>query len=133
MLLLLNPEREIYLEQRPARGVWGGLWSFPQFDTHEELAGWCDQRILSGDAEVEVWPAVRHTFSHFHLDITPVYARLGGYHTTVMEDPGRLWYNTAGNEERGLAAPVEKLLQRLSEQQEQRDRHDTNRKLRKTG
>jgi A/G-specific adenine glycosylase len=71
--------------------------------------------------ETETWSVVRHTFSHFHLDITPVYARPDGYKATVMEDPGRLWYNRTGAEERGLAAPVEKLLQRLSEQQEQRD------------
>ena len=133
MLLLLNPEREIYLEQRPARGVWGGLWSFPQFDTHEELAGWCDQRVLTTEAEVEVWPAVRHTFSHFHLDITPVLAVAGETASTVMEDRGLLWYNPSGTGQRGLAAPVDLLLQRLTKYLQGREQHDTNGTLRKTG
>jgi A/G-specific adenine glycosylase len=80
-----------------------------------------------------VWPVVRHTFSHFHLDITPVFARAGAEQAMVMEAPDRLWYNTTGLEERGLAAPVEKLLQRLSVQQGLRDYDDTNSKLRNTG
>jgi A/G-specific adenine glycosylase len=133
MLMLCNDEGEVLLEQRPPAGIWGGLWSFPEFPAADGVTAGCRESLGIKMRETETWSVVRHTFSHFHLDITPVYARSGGYHTTVMEDPGRLWYNTAGNEERGLAAPVEKLLQRLSEQQEQRDRHDTNRKLRKTG
>jgi len=113
MLLLLNQEREIYLEQRPARGIWGGLWSFPQFDTHEELAGWCDQRILTRDAEVEIWPAVRHTFSHFHLDITPHCMQLQNPMLSVMEAGNGLWYNTRHPEALGFAAPVTRLLTQL--------------------
>ena len=118
MLMLCNDEGEVLLEQRPPAGVWGGLWSFPEFPAADGVTVGCCKSLGIKVRETETWPVVRHTFSHFHLDITPVYARPGEYQSTVMEDPGRLWYNTAGNEERGLAAPVEKLLQRLSEQQE---------------
>jgi len=133
MLMLCNGESEVLLEQRPPAGIWGGLWSFPEFPAADGVTAGCRESLGIKIGETETWPVVRHTFSHFHLDITPVYARLGEYQATVMEDPGRLWYNTAGNEERGLAAPVEKLLQRLTEQQQERDQHDANGKLRKTG
>jgi len=118
MLMLCNDDHEVLLEQRPPAGIWGGLWSFPEFPAADGVTAGCRESLGIKVGETEAWPVVRHTFSHFHLDITPVYARLGEYQSTVMEDLGRLWYNTTENDERGLAAPVEKLLQRLSEQQE---------------
>ena len=127
MLMLCNNDDEVLLEQRPPAGIWGGLWSFPEFPAADEVTAGCREALGIKVGETEAWPVVRHTFSHFHLDITPVYARLDQYQAAVMEEPGRLWYNKAGYEERGLAAPVEKLLQRLSEQREERGRHDTKR------
>jgi A/G-specific adenine glycosylase len=117
MLMLCNDDDEVLLEQRPPAGIWGGLWSFPEFPAADTIAVRCNESLGIKVRKTAAWPVVRHTFSHFHLDITPVYARLGEYQTTVMEAPGRLWYNTTGNEERGLAAPVESLLQRLSDKQ----------------
>lgn len=117
MLMLCNDEDEVLLEQRPPAGIWGGLWGFPEFPAADAVADRCNESLGIKVRKTAAWPVVRHTFSHFHLDITPVYARLSGYQSTIMEAPGRLWYNTTGNEERGLAAPVEKLLQRLSDKQ----------------
>ncbi len=116
MLLLLSPVREIYLEQRPASGIWGGLWSFPEFDTQEELTGWCDRCTIARDTEVQVWPVVRHTFSHFHLDITPCCMQLQNPMLSVMEAGSALWYNTRHPKALGLAAPVTRLLARLQKQ-----------------
>ncbi|MFQ5645086.1 MAG: A/G-specific adenine glycosylase [Thiogranum sp.] len=113
MLLLLNPEREIYLQRRPASGIWGGLWSFPEFDTHEELTHWCDRHAGARDGEVKVWPVARHTFSHFHLDITPCYMQLQNPVHSVMEAGKGLWYNTRHPETLGFAAPVTRLLAQL--------------------
>jgi len=114
MLMLCNDDDEVLLEQRPPAGIWGGLWSFPEFPAMDTIADRCDKSLGIKVGKAEAWAPVRHTFSHFHLDITPVYARASYYKAAVMEAPGRLWYNTAGDEERGLAAPVGKLLQRLS-------------------
>ncbi len=55
------------------------------------------------------------------------------HRTAVMEDKGLLWYNPTGTEQRGLAAPVDALLQRLTIHLQQREQHDTNGTLRKTG
>jgi len=114
MLLVCNAQSEVLLEQRPPAGIWGGLWGLPEMAPEHDVAEWCRTTLGIDVQEVAAWPVMRHTFSHFHLDITPVYARASYYKAAVMEAPGRLWYNTAGDEERGLAAPVGKLLQRLS-------------------
>ena len=118
MLMLCNDEGEVLLEQRPPAGIWGGLWSFPEFPAADRVTAGCRESLGLMVGKTAAWPVVRHTFSHFHLNITPIYARLGEYQAAAMEESDWLWYNTTGNEERGLAAPVEKLLQRLSEQQE---------------
>jgi A/G-specific adenine glycosylase len=56
---------------------------------------------------------LRHTFSHFHLDITPVTVQ--GERTNAAAEPERwLWYPLDGSIEVGLAAPVKKIIKSLS-------------------
>lgn len=130
-MLMLVTSREAWLEQRPLQGIWGGLWSFPQFDDPEALRAWCAARALDA-ADIETHEVVRHTFSHFHLDITPHCLRLKNPVFSVMEVAG-LWYKLHGSEAVGLAAPVQRLLARLQEQTQEDIRHDPNGELRKAG
>ena len=70
-LILKNQRGEIYLEQRPPSGLWGGLLAFPEFESLEALLSWANE--FSGrDDRLEYLPERRHTFSHFHLDHIPV-------------------------------------------------------------
>ena len=115
MLLLLSSERAVYLERRPASGIWGGLWSFPEFADQNDVLSWCDQRNIHLAQEVQTWPVVRHTFSHFHLDITPHCLRLQNPVGSVMEDGRGVWYKSPQSEALGFAAPVQRLLARLQE------------------
>jgi A/G-specific adenine glycosylase len=131
-MLLLVCASEVYLEQRPAQGIWGGLWSFPQFDDVDGLSAWCDARGLEADGR-ETLSVVRHTFSHFHLDITPHCLRLKNPVFSVMEAGQGLWYKLQGSDAVGLAAPVQRLLARLQQQTQEETGHDTNGALRKTG
>jgi A/G-specific adenine glycosylase len=132
MLLLCDEAATVLLQRRPPSGIWGGLWSFPEFDAADETANWCEQNLGLAARELERWPVMRHTFSHFHLDITPVLARLEGPTDTVMDAGTRVWYNPLGEEQRGLATPVQALLKQLTTHR-QGNQHDKNRALRKTG
>jgi A/G-specific adenine glycosylase len=133
MLLLCNEEGAVLLEKRPPAGIWGGLWSFPELTVGVVPGIWCPDKLGITAGEIDRWPVMRHTFSHFHLDITPVLALARETATSVMEDKGLLWYNPTGTEQRGLAAPVDALLQRLTKHLQQREQYDTNGTLRKTG
>jgi A/G-specific adenine glycosylase len=119
MLMLRYGDRgeQVLLQQRPASGIWGGLWSFPQPEVNRNdypaLQDWCRDKLGYELADIQTWPELRHTFSHFHLDITPVEARLKDHTNTVMESTGSVWYNTAQPDTRGLAAPVKRLLEAL--------------------
>jgi A/G-specific adenine glycosylase len=133
MLLVCNDRQEVLLQKRPPTGIWGGLWSFPELAPEQDVAAWCRTTLGSGVQDVAAWPVVRHTFSHFHLDITPVVVQAPGRQDRIMEDGNRLWYNMNTMDERGFAAPVERLLQRLAIWQDKREDNDANRALRETG
>jgi A/G-specific adenine glycosylase len=112
MLLLHNDRGEVYLERRPPAGIWGGLWAFPEIAPDSDPARWCRDHIGCGITEVERWPVVRHTFTHFRLDITPMLA-LAAPGDRVLEGVRGVWYNSGKTDARGLAAPVQRLLERL--------------------
>jgi A/G-specific adenine glycosylase len=112
--LLLQHGERAWLEQRPAVGLWGGLFCFPQFGEREEMELWLQQRGLKNNRQQQL-TAFRHTFSHFHLDIVPIWLEMNDAAAGMDEGAG-LWYNLAQPPSVGLAAPVDRLLQQLAKQ-----------------
>jgi len=112
MLILTNKKGEILLQQRPPSGIWGGLWSLPEYSVNDEngIQQWCKKELGLIIDQVETQPVFRHTFSHFHLDITPVISQVKSPANHVMEADNRVWYNTQQPESLGLPAPVVKIL-----------------------
>ena len=111
MLILVNQNGELLLERRPPVGIWGGLLSFPQLAITDSAADWAQQRLGKIDI-LDTWSSFRHTFSHFHLDITPVIARITALNPQVMAEDHWVWF-TPGSSTGGLAAPVTKLISQL--------------------
>ena len=109
-MLLIEHDGAILLQQRPPQGIWGGLWAFPEVTLGTNPTAWCQQHTGQAAVHSDTWPAYRHTFSHFHLDITPVHLKLATKPQQIMEAGRSLWYNTTHPAEVGLAAPVSKLL-----------------------
>lgn len=114
MLMLRNPSGEVLLRKRPAQGVWGGLWSFPEVAVEDDPMQWCESKFLSVTGEKRQLNIRRHTFSHFHLDITPLEILLEEPGCRVLEADQWVWYNPLQPDERGLAAPVTRLLNELT-------------------
>ncbi|RYV02657.1 A/G-specific adenine glycosylase [Shewanella sp. OPT22] len=103
---------KVLLKQRPQKGIWGGLWCFPEFSTHTEL----DEYLVSRDIDlstVSELSGFRHTFSHFHLDISATLINLSNK-TNQLTEPdceySGLWYSLDNPEKVGLAAATEKVL-----------------------
>ncbi|MCC9380770.1 NUDIX domain-containing protein, partial [Enterobacter hormaechei subsp. steigerwaltii] len=109
--LLMQHGDEVFLSQRPPVGLWGGLFCFPQFADEAELREWLAQRQIKADNLTQL-TAFRHTFSHFHLDIIPMWLTVHSC-GACMDEGNALWYNLAQPPSVGLAAPVERLLQQL--------------------
>lgn len=114
MLLLRSADRDVLLERRPPAGIWGGLWSFPECPPEVEIADWCRRRLGLQVAIGRSWTVLRHTFSHFHLDITPVPALVTDAAGAVMAGDRFVWYNSQDCERLGMAAPVKTLLAALT-------------------
>ncbi len=103
----------VYLEQRPARGIWGGLWSFPEYpDAPSALAALAERFVVTGAPVIR--PVIDHAFSHFDLRIEPVVADVAGGAPAVQESPA-VWYNPLAPVALGLAAPVAGLLRELGD------------------
>lgn len=112
-LIARTPGGEFWLQRRPANGIWGGLWCFPELETEACAIEWSLDRFGLEPQQIDALPAFRHTFSHYHLDISPVQIQLDKSPEAVMEASDQLWYNTQQPAEIGLAAPVAKLLAQL--------------------
>lgn len=130
MLMLCNARGEVLLERRPPAGIWGGLWSFPECGLEEDMRAWCRERLRLRVGDVHEWPRLRHTFSHFHMDITPAFIRVNDADSAIMEPGNAVWYNTSKPDRRGLAAPVRKLLNQLQRELEGEE-HGTHGEMRK--
>jgi len=113
-LLLRDPDHQIWLEKRPPTGIWGGLWSVPEFDSIDEAQQWCGIRQLSIKCQ-QAFDVKRHTFSHYHLDYTPLLVDTNNPNNFVMEANQGLWYKAEQFNDLGLAAPIKLLLQHFSE------------------
>lgn len=111
-LMLRDGRGRVLLVQRPPAGIWGGLWSFPEIDS-ENIQDWCRAQLGLEVRAGAPWPVRRHSFSHFHLDITPVPATLVPGNDALRETESAVWYNLKRPDARGLAAPVKRLLQLL--------------------
>ena len=104
MLLIKNQDDEFLLNKNPPSGIWGGLWCPPQVGTLDEVD--CAEPIK------ELAP-LRHTFSHYHLDIQPVLCRPTDKQQ-IIEESTSVWYKPSSETALGLAAPVKKLLKKYA-------------------
>ena len=116
MLILRNAKGLLLLEQRPPAGIWGGLWSLPECPIKMNPSEFCQTDLGLELHEAENGPQLRHTFSHFHLDIRTLLARASVGKPAIMEGRPQVWYNCRRPDARGLPAPVKTLLEELDNQ-----------------
>jgi A/G-specific adenine glycosylase len=111
MPLLMNERGEVLLEKRPPSGIWGGLWSLPEFDTEAGLSAWCETNFKEC-CHGESLPQIKHTFTHFHLIIQPRRLQLRGEAMRVAEGHGE-WFPLFRLKALGLPAPVRRLIEQI--------------------
>ncbi len=114
-MLLAHVDGELFLERRPASGIWGGLWSLPELGENQDVGDWCASRLDSRPAEQDRWDMLRHSFTHYDLDIQPLVVRLERASRKVADGDDKRWYSLDAPPKIGLAAPVKKLIVALKE------------------
>jgi A/G-specific adenine glycosylase len=115
MFLIRDPQGAVLLEQRPTTGIWGGLWTPPERERDCTVEAITRELGCPEPASCHVAPEFRHTFTHFHLDIEPVYLTLPGSAPLASDGERLRWHHPGSNEALGLAAPAVKLLASLEE------------------
>ena len=96
-------------------GLWGGLWTPPERHSDTSIETFLAELSLTpADLNEQLHEQVfRHTFSHFHLDIEPIYLRLKDTPMQIADNSARWVLPTqidAENEPLGLSAVAVKLL-----------------------
>jgi A/G-specific adenine glycosylase len=113
MLLASRADGQVLLQRRPSRGIWGGLWTPPEFQDVGAATQFCGARLAAARLEPQPLPPLHHSFTHFDLQITPLRARCEAL-AGVMEGAATLWYNPREPALVGLPAPVAALLSSLA-------------------
>lgn len=132
--LIEKEGNKVRLEKRQETGIWGGLYCFPQYDSREALLDELRSRDISVYQELT---GFRHTFTHFHLEIVPIFIEplenktdkdraLGQWKKvakvkqksqqnsrTLLQTTGVYWYDLALSPSIGLATPIKNLLNQL--------------------
>lgn len=110
--LMLQHDNQVLMQQRPASGLWGGLYGFIEFNSEQLRADYLALNSLMVASSYPL-PAFRHTFSHFHLWITPLLVHVVAKPDSVQEQTGAQWFTIAQLPQVGLSAPAKILLQQL--------------------
>ncbi|WP_258129418.1 A/G-specific adenine glycosylase [Achromobacter anxifer] len=112
-MLVLRHQGAFLLQQRPEPGIWGGLWSLPEFDVSQDPDSASRALGLEPEQRFEL-AAFAHTFTHYRLHIRPwlVPVRAAGLRESAR--PER-WVAADELGSVALPAPVKKLLQGLVE------------------
>ena len=106
-----NGARAILLERRPAPGIWGGLWSPPQFESEFAALDWCRRNLGEPQMATQRLSPIDHAFTHFDLRLTPLRVRCKP--EAAVHEGERLWYALNAPPKVGLPQPIRQLFDRL--------------------
>ncbi|SHH52243.1 A/G-specific adenine glycosylase [Pollutimonas bauzanensis] len=105
---VLHQAGSILLEQQLSPGIWGGLWSLPQYGDASALEVACSNWGQPSN-QAQKMAGLLHTFTHFKLHIEPWYVQCAA---TVVAEPGprQAWVPVEKLASTALPAPVRKIL-----------------------
>lgn len=111
-MMVAQFNQQVYLEQRPPTGLWGGLYGFIEVASVEEGISTLHGKGIEV-ADTQMLESFRHTFSHFHLYITPVVAVVNSTPIKQVAEVASKWFMLNEPIEVGLAAPTTKIIKQL--------------------
>lgn len=102
-MLLMTHADQVFLVQRPSQGIWGGLYSLPEFEDLQSL-----HNHTNKTDGLEALAPYDHAFTHYSLTIHP-------YRLEVDQaaDTGRFegeWFLHSELSTLGLPAPVRRII-----------------------
>lgn len=118
MLLIKDSTNSYFLERRPAQGIWGGLWCFPEFKSKVQAQNYAKKNFTDIVLPLNILPKINHSFTHFNLQILPLQSSCRSASKKLFMEPiAALWYkplSVQGGMRIGLPAPVRQLLENIT-------------------
>jgi A/G-specific adenine glycosylase len=108
LLIIRNEQGHYLMEKRPPAGIWGGLWSLPELELDQPVDKAVQQNWQLTVNDHRDLLMFRHTFSHFHLDITPCEVQVEPANSVIAEGGRYQWHDDIS--QLALAAPVSAIL-----------------------
>lgn len=112
MLAITNNRGELLLIKRPPSGIWGGLWSLPEFclDQLDETTIEVNSHIYINTSELNYQSSFTHTFSHFKLHAKIYTAEIDNELNLIMDSSSMLWYKQDEKSAIGIPKPINDYL-----------------------
>lgn len=108
-LVLVDDTGRVRLERRPPVGIWGGLWSLPEFPDHDTLLAARASAGRGCTADTSTLDPIRHVFSHYAVTATPVLCR-ATVADVVADGDSERWFTRNELANVGLPQPIRMLL-----------------------
>jgi len=108
-------DNKVLMEKRPPAGIWGGLWCFLEVNEQSKILPLLAKNNLTIKNTTSL-ESFRHTFSHFHLDITPIIVDCQQQLSEEVNDvKQQKWYDLTTEASVGLAASTNKLIEQVKQ------------------
>lgn len=113
LLWAKKPDDSVWLEKRPGRGIWGGLYCLPVFESDEALTADLPSSLRE---KLHPLPGFVHVLTHKDLHLSPWVASFRAGQampkSLVSDERPGAWFGPTEWPALGLPAPIRKLLER---------------------
>lgn len=114
--VILKHDSRVLLHKRPSKGIWGGLYSFPEIKgaaSLKDITQFCKQEFAMTAGKHQTLHSFRHTFTHYHLDIFPIVIHVKSAPRKIRDGADQIWYDARHPHAVGLPRPVQIIMKRL--------------------
>lgn len=110
--LIFYNKKKVFLEKRVTNGVWNNLWCFPEYSSENisDLTKHCRKQFGFNLKKTDKGEKFKHTFSHFKLEVLPIYSLIEKIPNKIGENNHQIWYDLKNPPNLGLPKPVTKIL-----------------------
>ena len=98
--------------KKPKKGIWGGLWSFPEFKEELNVKQWVSKNLKIKDSKLLQNGVMTTIFTHYKLQMNYQHLEIKELKSKGTLS-GALWHDKDKIEEGPYPAPVKKLVKKL--------------------
>ena len=94
-------------------GLWGGLWSPPQFESENAALTWCRREFGDAEVEAQALSPIDHALHALRFAAESAAGAMRRQQLAVHDGDDRLWYRLDARRASDCRSPSCKLFERL--------------------